>query len=294
MRQLQPLGPVGHFYECPRWHEERWWLSDFYGHVVLTVGQDGTSAVVAEVDARPGGLGWLPDGSLLIVAMTSRKLLRLADGRLEEYADLSGVFTGHANDMCVDGRGNAYVGNFGFDLTDPSAKTTPTVLALVKADRSVHIVADGLRFPNACVITPDGRELIVNETLAARHTAFALAPDGTLPERRTWAQVAAPPQDLDNAFADLTYAPDGGCIDAAGRIWAADALSGNVRLVDQDKGVLETIEVPDGLNAYACALGGDDGRTLLITAAPDFNPVARTAASESILFTTPVEVAAGA
>lgn len=291
MTNLNTLGELGHFYECPRWHGGKWWLSDFYGYQVLTVAEDGAKSTILEVPGQPGGLGWLPDGSLLVVAMRERRVLRVhEDGSVVTHADLSGVCPGFANDMTVSNTGNAYIGNFGFDLEDPTAQTLSTVLAMVTPGGSVQVVADSLHFPNASCITPDGRTLIVNETLASRHTAFAINADGTLGGRYVWAQVAPPPPDPKAAFAGLTYAPDGGCLDAEGRLWAADVLGGRVVLVAAGGQILAEIAMPDGLGAFACALGGADGKTLLVTAAPDFDPGLRRAATESVLLTTEVEV----
>jgi sugar lactone lactonase YvrE len=290
VRQLHALGKPGNFYECPRWHAGTWWVSDFYSHTVSTVDSDGASALVVEVPGQPGGLGWLPDGSLLIVAMRERSVLRLHDGALAKHADLSDVFAGFANDMTVSSRGYAYVGNFGFDLENPTEDTTATVLAMVTPTGAVQIVADELRFPNASAITVDGRTLIVNETLASRHTAFTINPDGTLTDRRVWAQVAPGPSNPDAAFDDLTYAPDGGCLDAEERMWVADALSNRVVLVVQGGAILSEITLPDDLHAFACGLGGDNGKTLLIAAAPDFDPELRSAEAASVLLTTQVDV----
>jgi len=212
------------------------------------------------------------------------------DGSMAVHADLGGVFPGFANDMTVSSNGTAYVGNFGFDLEDPSAQTRSTVLAMVTPDGSVQVVADSLHFPNASFITPDGGTLIVNETLASRHTAFSINADGTLSERYVWAQVAPPPPDPMAALAGLTYAPDGGCLDAEGRLWAADVLGRRVVHIEVGGKIRSEIAMPDGLSAFACGLGGDDGKTLLITAAPDFSPGPRREATESVLLTTKVEV----
>jgi len=290
MITLKQFGSNGHFYECPRWHDGKWWVSDFYDHAVSTVDEDGATTKILEVAAQPGGLGWLPDGSLLVVSMRDRQVLRLHAGVLSVHADLSQVCPGFANDMIVSGKGNAYVGNFGFDLEDPTAVTASTVLVMVTPDGDVRVVADDLRFPNACAITADGRTLIVNETLAARHTAFAIQPDGTLTGRSVWAQVGPLPADPDAALADLTYAPDGGCIDAEGRLWVADAVNARVVQVAAGGEIVTELAVPDGLGAFACGLGGSDGRTLLVAAAPDFSPEARRAAAESVLFTAQVDV----
>jgi sugar lactone lactonase YvrE len=277
------LGPEGHFYEGPRWRDGAWWVSDFYGHRVLRIEEDGTATTVVKVPSQPSGLGWLPDGSLLVVSMRDRRVLRLANGRLTEHADLSNVCPGWANDMCVTSSGIAYVGNFGFDLYGPHARTERTCLVMVRPDGGVHIVAEDLAFPNGCMVTADGSELIVNETLAGRHTAFAIAPDGTLSGRRVWAQVGTPPADPDNAMADLSYAPDGGCLDPGGRLWVADTLGRRVVLVAEGGAVLREIGLPDGLTAFSCCLGGPDETTLLIAAAPDHDPCSRSEATESVL-----------
>jgi len=283
MGLLAKLGPPGHFYEVPRWRDGAWWVSDFYGHRVLRIEGDGTATTVVMVPGQPGGLGWLPDGSLLVVSMRDRRVLRFTHGRLAEHADLSSVCPGWANDMCVTSFGIAYVGNFGFDLFDPNARTKRTCLVMVRPDGSVHIAADDLAFPNGCMVTADERELIVNETLAGRHTAFTMAPDGTLSGRRVWAQVGTLPADPDNAVADLSYAPDGGCLDPCGRLWAADSLGRRVVLVAEGGAVLREIGLPDGLNAYACCLGGLDETSLLIAAAPDYDSRRRSQVTESVL-----------
>lgn len=281
---LATLGPAGYFYEAPRWRDGAWWVSDFYGHRVLRVEADGTATTVVKVPGQPSGLGWLPDGSLLVVSMRDRRVLRLTQGRLVEHADLGRVCPGWANDMCVTSSGIAYVGNFGFDLFDPDTPTKRTCLVMIRPDGGgIHIAAEDLAFPNGCMVTADESELIVNETLASRHTAFTVTPDGTLSGRRVWAQVGTPPADPDNAIADLGYAPDGGCLDPGGGLWAADSLGQRVVLVAEGGAVLREIGLPDGLNAYACCLGGPGGATLLITAAPDHDSVRRSAVTESVL-----------
>jgi sugar lactone lactonase YvrE len=289
MSTLTPFGEPGHFYECPRWHSGKWWVSDFYRHAVFTVEEDGTQNKVLDVPGQPGGLGWLPDGSLLVVSMRERKLLRLADGNVTTHADLTSVFPGFANDMIVSSKGYAYVGNFGFDFEDPDAKTVPTVIVKVGVDGDVQVAADDLHFPNALAITADGRTLIVNETLASRHTAFAINADGTLGERHVWAQVTPEPDDLSAALNGIQYAPDGGCLDADGNMWAADAIGGRVVKLAPGGAVLTEIPMPEGLGAFACGLGGSDGTTLVVCAAPDFSPQARTAAAESVLLRRSVE-----
>jgi sugar lactone lactonase YvrE len=286
------MGQHGHYFECPRWHDGKWWVSDFYGHSVSVLDEDGATLETLEFDFQPSGLGWLPDGSLLVVAMQERKLFRQKGAALTEYAALGEFFPGWANDLIVSASGFAYVGNFGIDLQDQTARTVPTCLVMVAPDRTARVVADELYFPNGCAFSTDGKELIVAETLAGRHTAFRIEPDGTLSHRRVWAQPAPPPPDLSNAFAGLQYAPDGVCMDAGGCMWVADALNQRVVLVGEGGAILDEIKVPDGFQAFACGLGGSDGTTLLIATAPDFDPIQRSAAVEAVLLATAVETPA--
>jgi sugar lactone lactonase YvrE len=216
----------GSFFEGPRWHEGRWWVSDFYRHAVFTVTPQGTEQHVMEVAGQPSGLGWLPDGSLLVVSMRDHRLLRRSpSGATTEHADLTGHCGGHLNDMVVDARGRAYVGNFGFDLMGGADPRTAAVVR-VDPDGSVAVAAEDVCFPNGSVITPDGTTLIVGETLACRYTAFSIAADGSLGDRRVWAQIAPSPEFA--SFAEmlplLTVAPDGCCLDAEEHIWSADAV----------------------------------------------------------------------
>ena len=265
-------------------------MSDFYGHRVSVIDEDGSTSETLEFDFQPAGLGWLPDGSLLVVAMKERKLFRRDAGELFEYATLGEFFPGFANDLIVTGSGFAYVGNFGLDLENPTP-TVPTCLVVVPPDGDARIVAEDLYFPNGCALSADGKELIVAETLAGRHTAFTIESDGNLTRRRVWAQPA-PPADPLNAFADLQYAPDGVCIDAGGCLWVADALNQRVVLVAEGGAILDEIKVPDGFQAFACGLGGKDGTTLLIATAPDFDPTKRSALTESVLLAATVDTPA--
>ena len=188
-----------YFGEGPRWHDGELWFSDFYDHAVKAVTPSGAVRTVVELPGgQPSGLGWLPDGQLLVVSMLDQRLLRLEPGGLVEHADLSGIATFHCNDMVVDGLGRAYVGNFGFDLDrELAARGVESVLAdhvtaklaRVDPDGSVHVAASDMHFPNGSVITPDGRTLIVAETLGLRLTAFTIADDGTLHDRRVWADL---------------------------------------------------------------------------------------------------------
>jgi len=168
-RELSTLLEGGSFFEGPRWHAGRWWVSDFYRHTVATVDVDGRQETVLEVEAQPSGLGWMPDDSLLVVSMKDHRVLRRgADGSLATHAVLSSHCGGPLNDMVVDTAGRAYVGNFGFELM-AAADPAPAVLCRVDPDGAVQVVAEDLLFPNGSVITPDGRTLIVGETLGCRY-----------------------------------------------------------------------------------------------------------------------------
>jgi sugar lactone lactonase YvrE len=237
----------GHFFESPRWHDGRWWVSDFYAEAVYTVGPDGGLEEVLHVDGQASGTGWLPDGSLLAVSMRHHKLIRRApDGSVSEHADVSEHCGGLLNDMVVDPAGRAYVGNFGFDLmhgADPEYAT----LVRVDPDGTASVAAEELMFPNGSVI--DGDMLIVAETMGARFTAFTIAEDGTLHGRREYARVEG-------------AVPDGICLDAEGAIWFADPISGDLIRVRPGGEVTDRVSMGERLKAYACMLGGPDRRTL--------------------------------
>ena len=183
------------FLEAPRWHEDRIWFSDFYTHRVLSALEDGSNLrTEASVPQQPAGLGWLPDGRLLVVSMRDRKVLRReADGTLVAHADLSSHARGHANDMVVDAKGRAYVGQFRL-RPDERRAAGDRVAAPGGPDGTVTEVATNLWFPNGSVITPGG-VLIVNETFGNRCTAFDLTPDGRLVNRRTWAEFGPLPSE---------------------------------------------------------------------------------------------------
>lgn len=292
MSHFDTLLEDGTFFEGPRWHDGRWWISDFYRHLVLAVTPDGTTEEIMTVEGQPSGLGWQPDGSLLVVSMKDRLVLRRAsDGTVGVLADVSEHCGGHLNDMVVDAQGRAYVGNFGFDLMSGGA---PATAALVRVDPggSVVVAAEDLYFPNGSVITPDGRTLIVGETAGCRYSAFTIASDGTLSDRRVWAQLAPTPTigTFEETLSQVTVGPDGCCLDAEGHIWAADAIGGRLIRVAPGGDIVDEIAAPEGLGIFACMLGGDDGRTLLACAAPDFFEDARAAAREAVLLTTRVEI----
>jgi len=234
------------FLEGPRWHEGRLWVSDMHQHRVWAIDPDGHREQVLQVEKRPSGLGWLPDGRLLVVSMVDRRVLRLEEEGLVLHADLGEIADWHCNDMVVDGRGRAYVGNFGFDL-DAQEKPRPADLALVHPDGRAEVAASDLRFANGCVVTPDGGTLIVAESFGAALTAFTIADDGSLSDRRTFAA-------LEGAV------PDGICLDAEGAVWVASPVSNEFLRVREGGEV--THRIPADRAAIACMLGGEDGQTL--------------------------------
>jgi sugar lactone lactonase YvrE len=223
--------------------------------------------------------------------MRERKILRQeSDGRLVTHADLSSVAGGHANDMVVDAQGRAYVGNFGFDFMGGGA---PQAAALVRVDPdgSVRAVASKLYFPNGSMITPDGKTLIVGETMGNRISAFDIQPDGALGPRRDWASFGPTPALTDIGFVpdSLRAAPDGATLDAEGAVWFADAIGNRVVRMAPGGEILDSIST-GALGAFACTLGGPGGRTLFICVAPDFNEHARQQAREASVWTTQVGV----
>jgi sugar lactone lactonase YvrE len=246
------------FPEAPRWHDGRIWFSDFYTQRVVAVDPAGRAETMLEVPQRPSGLGWTPDGALLVVSMLDRRLLRVERGTTRVLADLSAVATGPCNDMVVDGRGRAYVGNFGYDRHKGEPPRT-TCLARVDPDGRVTRAAEDLFFPNGTVITPDGRTMIVGETQGHRLTAFDVAPDGQLDNRRVWASLG------EHVF------PDGICLDAEGAIWVSDAR-GFALLRVREGGKIDGTVSTGSRYAFACMLGGADRRTLFVCTSTGSGP----------------------
>ncbi len=241
------------FGEGPRWHNGELWYSDFHQRAIYAVTPDGARRTAhGDLPDQPSGLGWLPDGSLLAVAMTTRKVWRFDGDTRTDWADLSAIATWHCNDMVVAADGTAYVGNFGFDL-EGAAKPAAATLARIAPDGAVSVAADDLRFPNGSVITPDGATLIVGQTMGASYVAFTIGADGALADRRVWAETP-------NMF------PDGCCLDADGGIWFADALGAQVVRVTEGGEITHRLSTP--MPTYACMLGGPDETTLYALCAP--------------------------
>lgn len=241
------------FGESPRWGPDgRLWVSDWGAREVVAVDLDGQSEVAVRLDFpsfQAICIDWLPDGRLLVVSSADGLLLRRKpDGSLVIHADLNGVDEPRWNDIVVDGRGNAYVNNIGFDMAageDPA----PGAIALVTPDGAARRVAGDVAFPNGMAVTPDNSMLIVAESYARKLTAFDIAVDGTLSNQRAWAE-------LDDGV------PDGICVDAEGAVWYGDVPNSRCVRVAEGGEVLETIELDAG--CFACMLGGADGRTLFM------------------------------
>ena len=292
MAELTSLVSGGIFFEAPRWHEDSWWVSDFYDHRVSRISAQGKAETVVEVENQPSGLGWLPDGSMVVTSMLDHRVLRFADGQLSTLADVSEHCTGPLNDLVVDAAGNIFVGDFGFDLNGGEAPRT-TSLKRVRKDGQVAVVADDLRFPNGSVITPDASTLIVGETFGNRHTAWDLSADGELTNRRVWAQYGPDLDFSDETWPQLmTVAPDGCAIDAEGHLWVADAIGGRAIRAAPGGEIVAEVRAPDGLGVFACALGGPSGHTLLLCAVPPVPTLDSSGPRDAVLLTTEVAVPA--
>lgn len=238
--------------ESPRWHEDRLWFCNWGTQEVVAAGLDGNSEVVARVPTTiPFSIYWLPDGRMIVVSGPESRLLRLEmDGTLVTHADLSDLAAGF-NEIAVDGRGNAYVNGGGFDF-ETGVGVESGVVVLVRPDGSVRQVAENIAFGNGMAITPDGSTLIVAESWARRLSAFDIAADGGLSNRRVWADLGDSP-------------PDGICMDADGAVWFADVPNKRCVRVREGGEVMQTIELDRG--CFACMLGGPDKRTLFMLAA---------------------------
>jgi len=262
------------FGEGPRWHNGLLWYSDFFQHRVYTVSLDGKREVILDLgDEQPSGLGWLPNGDLLVVGMLGRRILRYDGINISVHAELDDIATWHCNDMVVSKSGIAYVGNFGYDY----GSGTPAVmanLAAVSEDGTKTVAAEGLNFPNGSVITEDQQTLIVGETFSCQYSAFSIHPDGTLSESRIWAEMPG-------------RLPDGCTLDSENGIWFADAFSSQVVRVIEGGEITDVIDLPQ--RTFACMLGGNDGKTLFILTATS-DPETGIDPGEGAIYTTQVEI----
>lgn len=278
------------FTECPRWRDGRLYVSDRYTRRVLSLAMDGTAETFVRTTGLPCGLGFLPDGRLLITSMLDRKILRRElDGSLVEHADLSALAPWQLNDMLVDDEGRAWAGNFGFDLFG-GAQARSTVLICVSPDGTASVVADQLGFPNGMALTPDRRTLIVAETMMNRLSAFTVS-GGSLSERRTWAAFGYPPTstDVPEIFEQADVGPDGICLDAEGAVWVADVFNSRLIRVAEGGAILDERKT-DGVSVFACMLGGEDGRTLFACASPTFDETEAAANHRASILMTRVQV----
>jgi sugar lactone lactonase YvrE len=264
----------GTFFEGPRWHDGCWWVSDFYTDGGRIVAVDPEGAIVREVPLeQPSGLGWLPDGDLLVVSMSTHKIMRIgSSGEPTVYADLAGHSRGESNDMTVDAQGRVWVDSFGYDLY-AGERPVGTNLFRVDPDGTVVAVADGLHFPNAIMVSADGERLVIAETIASRLSSFDVAADGTLSNRSTYCQIAptVPLDQIADDYSNVSYGPDGCTMDAEGCIWAGNSLGDWIGRFSPQGEVLARYDAPEeGMSTYAVQLGGEDGRTLLMCVAPDW------------------------
>jgi sugar lactone lactonase YvrE len=254
MPKVQTLLTGLSFGESPRWHEGRLWFADWGAQEIIAVDLEGKSEVIVKVrfPSFPMCFDWLPDGPLLLVSSRNGLLLRMeSGGELLTHADLSGLSEkGHPwNEIVIDGRGNAYINNQGFDF--PGGEFAPGTIALLTPDGAARQVADGIAFPNGMAVTPDNSTLIVAESYGNKLTAFDIEASGSLSNRRVWADTGK-----DH--------PDGICLDVEGALWYAEVGSKRCVRVREGGEVLQTIELDRG--CFACMLGGTDRKTLFMVA----------------------------
>jgi sugar lactone lactonase YvrE len=280
-----------HFAEGPRWNDGYLWFSDMFGHRVLrhrpgpiTEGvMSGTEEVVALPDDRPSGLGWLPDGRLLVVAMKSRMLLRLdSPGHLAVHADLSDVCRGFANDMVVSAGGTAYVGDSGLPEFGQPGERQPGQVLRVTPDGGVSTVADDLVVPNGCALSDDDGTFILVEAHAGRVTAFDVSPSGELLRRRPFAVIPA------EAGASSVHL-DGMCLDEEGAIWVCDITGRRVIRIRAGGEVVQSI--PFRVRTpIACVLGGEDRRSLYVCVSGGGGPIDLASSKTSSIVVAGVDV----
>jgi sugar lactone lactonase YvrE len=239
------------FGESPRWHNNRLWFSNWVVQDVVAMDPDGKMEVITKMPSFPFSIDWLPDGRLVIISGRERLLMLMEpNGSLVTHADLTAL-SGGCNEIVVDGRGNIYVNGSGLNPA-PGEQFAPGIIALITPDGLVKQVAEGIAFPNGMAITPDNLTLIIAESYGKKLTAFDIETDGSLSNRRIWANLG-----------DGT--PDGICIDAEGAVWYADVPNKRCVRVLEGGEVLQTVNVDRG--CFACMLGGKNRKTLYILAA---------------------------
>ena len=245
------------FPEGARWHDGALYFSDMHDGIVWRLAPDGRATKIVELSTLPSGIGWLPDGTMCVVSMADRRMLRITSQGLEVAADLSGLSPYVINDMVIDRKGRAYIGTFGCDFNNGDPPR-PTQVFLAYPNGDVTIAADGIMFPNGAVITPDGRTFIVAETFGECLSAFDIQADGLLSNRRLFGGFKG-------------FVPDGICLDAEGGVWAACLGANRIIRMIQGGNITDTIPLP-GRDSYACILGGPDRRDLYICTARSYVP----------------------
>ncbi len=264
--KAEKLADGFYFTEGPRWHNGELWVSDFFDHRVFTVNSTGSVRTVYDVPTQPSGMGWLSDGSYVVTSMVDRSVLIDRGLGLEKLADISDYCGYWANDLIVTPQNFIYVGSFGFDLDTfleekglDGVVTPPgppkTNLVLINVDGGSRVVASDMSFPNGMVVTKNNETLVVAESLGFRLTAFDIGNDGSLTNRRIFADLSA-----------LMCVPDGICIDQDDNIWVANAISNEVLLIAEGGEVLNKVVAP--MNCFATAIGGDNFDTLYMMCAP--------------------------
>jgi len=291
-RDCDMLLAGGTFYESPRWRSGSWYVSDLYNGVVWTVPDaGGAPRTVTRLDDYVGGLGWRADGALLAVSMTKRQIVAVEPSGVQSlHSDLSALSESRLNDMTTDSIGRAWVGNYGFDLM-AAAPPRPGCLFHVDAGGAASVAATGLVFPNGAVLSDDERTLVVGETFASRYTEFDIGPSGALLRPRAWAAFGASPAltTLAQMRAELQIIPDGCAIDSEGCLWVADVKGRRAIRVARGGSIRDTIVVRQG-SCYACALGGTDGRSLVLCLAPGSAQAERERATDATIVRVRVAV----
>ena len=302
MKELKKLTGGLYFGEGPRWHENKLWFSDFYSHKVMTLDENNSLETVCEVPSQPSGLGWLPNGDLLVVSMLDRKILKFSEGSISVHADLSEYVAHKCNDMVVSRDGTAYVGNFG--MGDAGESLNSTHLMIIKSDGTVLKGPDNLLFPNGTVITEDGKNLIIAETLGAKLTSFDIEDNGELTNRKLWARTS--PlfslliiKSLSSLGFDLSkidfskysknlHVPDGICLDEKNGIWIASPTTKAVVRIEKGGNITDKINTPKG--AFACMLGGKERKTLYVIISNSSDPEEAQASPEGEIHSIEVEI----
>ena len=271
------VGGLG-FGESPRWHDGKLWLSDMQRSELLMVSLDGKIESAIPVPGTPSGIGWLPDGTLLVVSMDQKSVLSYDGSGFDVYADLTGLVGGACNELVVDGEGRAFVGNVGFDHHVLPFQPKETRLVLIPQGEDPRQVGESVLVPNGSVVTPDGSTLILAETLSNRLSSFEIDPDGSLHGRSTFAEMPG-------------RLPDGICLDAEGCVWIAD--SGSTSCVRVRRGGECVEEIDAGRPCFACMLGGPEGTTLFIVTADGYDDESKARATGAVEFATVSVPAAG-